>query len=160
MFFKKLHQKSNAYFDVVMTSITNSIFQYAGKGLISLIPKKKIPDEIEKVRAFRSKSMNCPPLVKYVPVPPEERAIHGNPYAFYCTRGKDVYQIETCSYTLRAAALNAPIITGMSGDTYEVYRFLALFLELNQNEFIQLRNLLIAYLVTSHDHSLIEIVID
>jgi hypothetical protein len=158
MFFKNLPQKSNAYFDVVMTAITNSIFQYEGKGLISLVPRAKIPHDIEETRAFRSKSAISAPVVKDMALTHEERAVHGNEYDFYHTRGEHFFQLDPCPYTKRAAELNAPVITGMSGDTYEVYRFLALFLELDKNEFIQLRNLLIAYLVTSHDHSLIEVV--
>ena len=157
LFFEQLPKKSNAYFDIIFTTLGNAIYQYGEGGLISLYSKDEACDKIHETRQSRRPSTLPLPRVYELSLLPEERVLYDSDYATYHSRGEHVFQLAACAYTERAKRLNAPVFTGLSGETYTSFKFLTTFLKLNENEFIQLRKAFVAYLVSSHDHALIEV---
>ena len=157
-FFETLPQKSNAYFDIMFSAITNAIYQYKGDGLVNLYSVKEVDSRIDGLRKYRVKSTIASPHVYDVNILPEERALYDRENAIYPSRGENNVQLTSCEYTDRASILNAPVITGLSGDAYGIFKFLTLFLDLDETEFVLLRKALVAYMVSFHDHSLIEVI--
>jgi hypothetical protein len=155
------------YFDVKMTAITNAIFQDGLLDAYKSSNEQKInlspPPEIEFNKSIRVDSEL--PIAELPSIPDlglsfleiDQLHIAGYDDKVPRQRGGHIFDLKKSAFTDLATEKGIPVITGISGCSFAVFKFLCILLDLNVQEMKMLRNCLAAYLVKSSDHSLYEV---
>lgn len=162
LFYKKLPQKSNFYFDIVLTSLTHAMYQYRKVGLLSIVQgiDYKNSSIFEAQRCARSHP-NVPPVrIEDCDLALEEViGRFGQEKEISVTSsGESSFSLSPCDYRSRLEnQLGAPCLTGRSSNAYLMFKFFANIFHLEKQSLIDLRNAIVAYFLAAHDHSLVEI---